>query len=119
MSQAWFLSAGLLLPRQLCEVGHWGLGACSAPQSCRLGSGPSQEKGGNPGRNHAGPAVCLLGTGGAVSQPSSAAAGDALTLAKLLIAFVEKVEFSCPCCIIQGLVWLQEELIQSVDPMEG
>lgn len=50
-------------------------------------------------------------------QQSSATAGDALTLVKVLIGFVGKVEFSCLCCI-QGLVWLQE-LIQLADPMEG
>lgn len=72
-----------------------------SPTELQAGSGSSQEKGGNPGRSRAGPAVCHLGVGGPVSQQSSAAGGDALTLARLLIAFVVKAEFSCPCCIIQ------------------
>lgn len=86
-----------------CEwepVGTWGLGACSAPQSCRLGVAPPREgweSWQEPSR------ACSLPRwmGGPVSLQSSAAGGDALTLARLLIASVVKAEFSCPCCITQ------------------
>lgn len=90
---------GAAAPLAGCErvLEQLGSSACLAPQNCGLLAlaPPNRRVGILAGTMQVHQFATLLR--GPVSQQRTTAGGDALTLEKLLVGFVVKVEFSCPC----------------------